>query len=125
MSDKSEKEKLLPTSVRFTEAERADVERAAAGMSLSDYIRGRVLDPERAPPRRRNKAPVKDYTALAKVLALLGVSHIPNNLNQLARASNSGSLVLTPDIEVRLHDALDHIAEIRALIIRALGRSET
>ncbi len=123
MSDSPKSEKLLPTSVRFTADERAQVERQAAGMSLSDYIRMRVFDPTNPPAQRRNKVPIRDHTVLAKALALLGASRIPNNLNQLARASNSGSLVLTPDIASELREALHHIADIRHAIFAALGVS--
>lgn len=114
-------DKPLPTSVRFTAEERARIERHAAGMSLSDYIRMRVLGPECPQPRHRNKTPVKDHTALAKALALLGASRIPNNLNQLARASNSGSLALTPDTARELRDSLRYVSEIRDAILAALG----
>lgn len=123
MSAPHKPEKLLPTSVRFTAEERAQVESHAAGMSLSDYIRMRVLDPDAPTPQRRNKVPVKDHSALAKALALLGASRVPNNLNQLARANNSGSLVLTPDIASELREALRHIWDIRQAIFTALGIS--
>lgn len=116
--------KPLPTSVRFTADERAEIERRAGNMSLSDYIRMRVLDRDNPPPQRRGKTPVKDHKALAQVLALLGMSRISNNLNQLARASNSGSLVLTPDLVSDLNEALRHIASMRRILLLALGLSE-
>jgi len=93
-------------------------------MSLGSYIRWRLFDPDQPPPRRRGKAPVKDHRALSEVVARFGQSHIAANLNQLAKAANSGSLVVTPDIEAELREAIGHVADIRRLLIAALDLSE-
>lgn len=81
-----------PFSLRLTFEERAKIEHDAAGMSLGGYIRSRLLDPNWIAPRRRGKFPVKDHRALAQLLAMLGQSRLANNVNQLAKAANSGSL---------------------------------
>lgn len=88
-----------PFSLRLTFEERAALEKAAAGMPLGAYIRSRLFD-GRIPQRRtRGKFPVKDHAALGQVLGQLGKSRPANNLNQLARAANTGSLPVTPDTE--------------------------
>ena len=61
---------------------------------------------------------------LTALLAKLGQSKIPNNLNQLAKAVHSGSLVLTPDIEAELREAAADIAAMRAMLVAALGLSD-
>ncbi len=110
-----------PFSLRLTFEERARLERAAAGLPLGAYIRERLFD-ETAPPRRtRGKFPVRDHEALARVLAALGRSRLANNLNQLARAANTGSLPVTPDTEHELMQACAAVAEIRRELLRALG----
>jgi hypothetical protein len=58
---------------------------------------------------------------LGRVLAELGRSRIANNLNQLARAANSGSLPMTPEVEATLHEACEAVAPLRGDLIEALG----
>lgn len=110
-----------PFSLRLTFEERAKLEQDAAGMSLGGYIRSRLLDPNRTPPRRRGKFPVKDHRALAQLLAMLGQSRLANNVNQLAKAANSGSLPVTPETEEALLTAAREVAQMRELLIKALG----
>ncbi|MCK5622917.1 MAG: plasmid mobilization relaxosome protein MobC [Alphaproteobacteria bacterium] len=112
-----------PFSLRLTFEERAALEQAAAGMSLGEYVRSRVFD-ETVPARRtRGKHPVKDHEALGRVLGELGRSRLANNLNQLARAVNTGSLPVTPDTEAALLEACAEIQQIRAELVKALGLS--
>lgn len=110
-----------PFSLRLTFEERAKLEQDAAGMSLGGYIRSRLLDPSRTPPRRRGKFPVKDHRALAQLLAMLGQSRLANNVNQLAKAANSGSLPVTPETEEALLTAAREVAQMRELLMKALG----
>lgn len=93
-------------------------------MSLGSYIQWRLFDPDNPPPRRRGKAPVKDHAALSSALAALGQSRTASNLNQIARAIHTGVIVVTPEVEAELIEALRHIAAIRKDLIEALGLSE-
>lgn len=111
---------IPPFSLRLTFEERAKLERDAAGMALGAYIRSRLLDPETVAPRKRGKFPVKDHQALAQLLGLLGQSRLANNVNQLARAANTGSLAVTPDTEEALMSATADIQQMRQLLIQAL-----
>lgn len=111
---------IPPFSLRLTFEERAKLERDAAGMALGAYIRSRLLDPETVAPRKRGKFPVKDHQALAQLLGLLGQSRLANNVNQLARAANTGSLAVTPDTEEALMSATADIHHMRQLLIQAL-----
>ncbi|MCZ8283306.1 MAG: plasmid mobilization relaxosome protein MobC [Aquidulcibacter sp.] len=120
MNETSIKNPLYPVSLRMTFEEKANLELAAAGMSLSSYIRWRIFDPASPPPKHRGKQPVKDHVALARLLAMIGQSRIGNNLNQLAKAVNSGSLPVTPETESALRQATHDIAELRRLLLEAL-----
>lgn len=115
---------LSPFTLRLTFEERAQLERDAAGLSLGAYVRSRVFDATRAAPRRRRKFPVKDQKALASVLAMLGQSRLANNINQLARSANTGSLVMTPESEATLKGACRDIASIRHMLMVALGLAD-
>lgn len=110
-----------PFSLRLTFEERARLERDAAGMSLGAYIRGRLFGENANPRKTRGKTPVKDHEALGRVLGALGGSRLSQNLNQLARAVNTGSLPVTPETERDLLEACAAVALIRADLMRALG----
>ena len=110
-----------PFSLRLTFEERSALEAAAGGQPLGRYIRQKVLGENAAERKPYGKTPVKDHVALGRVLAGLGQSRLSNNLNQLARAVNSGSLPVTPDTEAYLREACDDIREIRTELVKALG----
>ncbi|WP_208976516.1 hypothetical protein [Polycladidibacter hongkongensis] len=81
-----------PYSLRLTFEERALLEERAAGMPLSAYIRSQIPGEDVSPRRTRGRFPVKDHEALGRVLAQLGASRLSSNLNQLARAVNTGTV---------------------------------
>lgn len=111
MSKKS-KRNPIPYSLRLSPEERERLDRDAGDMPLAVYIRSRLFD-DPTPRKRRMKRPVKDHKLLAELLTKLGSSRISNNLNQLARAANSGSLLLMPEIEeeLRKHSLILHGCE--------------
>lgn len=110
-----------PFSLRLTFEERASLEMAAGDMPLGAYIREQVLKGDKARKRRRYRRPIKDQQALAELLGALGEVHLANNLNQLAKAANTGSLPVTPETEKALRDACAEIQQMRTLLMRALG----
>lgn len=116
--------KTTPFSIRLTEDEKRLLMQRAGAMSLGAYLRNLVLEAGvRAPrpPARKPRSPVKDQEALARVLAALGKSRIANNLNQLARAANIGTLPLTPETEQDLLEACAMVARMRQDLMAALG----
>lgn len=115
------KKRPAPFSLRLSPEQRARLEAEAAGMSLSAYVLWRLFDPDKPPPRRRGKHPVKDHQLLAQVLGLLGQSRLSSNLNQLARSANTGSLPVTPDTAAALLSAVSDIRDIRRMLIKALN----
>ena len=109
-----------PVSLRMSFEEKARLERDAAGMSVAAYIRWRLFEPSAPPPKTRGKFPVNDHRSLTKLLGLLGQSRIANNLNQLARAANTGSLAMDPQTERDLRAAAQDVADMRRLLMEAL-----
>ena len=116
-----EQKPLPPFSLRFTREERAQLEQDAVGISLGAYIRSRLFEESLPKRRTRSKHPVKDHQELAKVLAELGRSRLANNLNQLAKAANSGSLEVTLDTEQALQNACSDIRWMRHILMASLG----
>lgn len=116
-----------PFSLRLTFEERARLNDEAGDMTLSDYVRSKLFQGNYNPPKkpkRRRKSPVKDHASLAQVLALLGKSHIANNINQLAKAANTGSLPVNIDTERALNEAANDVARMRKMLIEALDLQE-
>lgn len=121
----SKTKKPSPFSLRLTFEERAALEQHAADMPLGAYIRSRVFDESRPPRRTRGKRPVKDHAELGRLLAALGDTRLSSNVNQLARAVNSGSLPVTPETELALLEACADIAWMRIALMKGLGLYET
>lgn len=113
-----------PFSLRLTYAERTRLEADADGKPLGAYIRERLLGDAAEPRKRRGNSPVKDKEALGRVMGALGGSRLSANLNQLAKAVNTGSLPVTPETEAELQEACQAVAEMRADLLRALGGPE-
>lgn len=114
-----------PITLRVTDAEREMLKSAAAGMSVSAYIRECVFGDVAAPRKIRSKIPVKDQAALARILGMMGQSRIANNLNQLAYQANMGSLLIDEKTEKEIHEAYALTLFMRAELVKALGLNES
>ena len=106
-----------PFSIRLNDEERARLEAESQGMRLGSYIKAKALG---GGPLKRAAA-VEDRRALSQALALIGQSRVANNLNQIAHAANLGSLVFSAEQQAALQEALQHVAEIRQLLLKATG----
>ncbi len=120
-NDCTNKKYPAPFSMRFTEDERKTLEQAAGNRPLAAYIRWLIFKEEIPITRTRGKKPVKDHKELARLLALFGKSRIANNINQLAKAANSGSLPVNIDVLKALNEASHSVRWIRKTLIAALG----
>lgn len=115
------KKKPSPISLRLSDDERARLERDAAGMSLSAYIRGRLFTDSVTPRKTRGKFPVKDHQALAKVLSALGRTNLARDLGKLEWAVDNGVMTMSAHGERELRQACANIAAMRADLVTALG----
>lgn len=114
-----------PFSLRLTEDERQELERLADGQPWGSYIKDAIFE-RRVRPRTRGQKPVRDHQALARLMGLLGRSRISQNINQLAKAANTGSLPLNADVYQVLMEACDAVREMRTLLMTGLGlKAET
>ncbi|MBT2970502.1 MAG: MobC family plasmid mobilization relaxosome protein [Candidatus Thiodiazotropha sp. (ex Ctena orbiculata)] len=128
MTEKSPKDQRNkyppPFSMRFTEDERKTLEMAAAGRPLAAYIRWLIFKedmPEMPKKRTRGETADKDHKEMAKLLGALGQSRIASNINQLAKAANSGSLPVNKEVLQSLKDAVDSIKWMRDTLIKGMG----
>lgn len=111
-----------PFSIRFTFEERARLDADRGSRALSTHIREKLFGDDIAPRRRPGNSPLGDAEALGRVLGALGASRLSSNLNQLAKAVNTGSLPVSPEVEAELMEACQEVQELRADLLRALGK---
>ena len=113
-----------PFSMRFTEDERRVLEMAAGGRPLAAYIRWLIFKedmPELPKRRTREQMASRERKELSKLLGTLGKSRISQNINQLAKAANSGSLPVNHEVTRELNNACDAIRWMRSTLIKAMG----
>ncbi len=115
------KKRDAPFSLRLSFEEKALLRAAANGVPLGAYIKAKLFDEPLEKVRRRNTNPVKDHEALGRLLGSLGQSRLSQNLNQLARASHTGALPVSPEVEDELHQACADVKAMREELLRALG----
>ncbi len=113
--------RLAPFSLRLTTEERQQLEAQAGSMPLGSYIKSVVLASEAPTYRKRQKPPVAEQQLLAEVLARLGQTRTANNLNQIAKHLNQGTLVLDDELETDLKTAIAEVAWMRVTLMKALG----
>jgi len=121
MPDDPPKSKSVTISLRLSAEERARLEKDCVGRSISDHIRICLFAEHVTPRRTRSKFPVKDHKALSEALGKLGQMRLASNLNQLAKAANTGALTLTPETEAIIIEACADLREIKTHILKALG----
>jgi hypothetical protein len=123
-AQKAEKPKYPPPfSIRFTFEERARLDAERGRSALSAHIRDCLFGDDVTPRRKSGSSPVKDGEALGRLLGALGGSRLSNNLNQLAKAVNTGSLPVSPETEADIVAACEEVRALRADLLRALGKS--
>jgi len=112
-----------PFSLRLTYEERARLDAERGNLPLSVHIREQLFGKDAAPRMRKGNSPVQDNEALGRVLGALGQSRLSSNLNQLAKAVNTGSLPVSPETEADLQQACREVSALRVDLLRALGKS--
>ncbi|MDF1803211.1 hypothetical protein [Thalassovita sp.] len=111
-----------PFSIRFTFEERAKLDAARGRKALAAHIREKLFGDDVTPRKRPGNSPVQDAEALGRVLGALGASRLSSNLNQLAKAVNTGSLPVTPETEADMVAACKEVIALRNDLLRALGK---
>jgi len=119
------RKRAAPFSLRLSTEERARLEYDAGETPLATYIKFRLFNgiPDLASyrPRSPGGRQATDTAIIAKLLAALGEARLANNLNQLAKAANMGTLDVSKDTEKELLAACAEIHAMRRDLIAALG----
>ncbi|RKF06965.1 hypothetical protein DEM25_010050 [Oceaniradius stylonematis] len=111
-------------TLRLSEEELNRLQHAAAGMTLSAYMRERLFGKTATLRKVRNPSPVKDQQALARVLGLLGQSEMATSLRTLAYEARCGAILLDDVTYAKIDAACAHVANMRHHLIAALGLIE-
>ncbi len=114
------KEIATPFSIRLTPSEKAYLSQKAGSRPLGAYFREELLG-KQADSRRKERKPKIDEKQVAALLAGLGQSRLPSNLNQLAKAANQGTLGTSEEVEQQLQDACEAVLAMREALFIALG----
>ena len=110
---------LPPFSIRFTDGERQILNTRAGVMPVGAYIRFILFD---IPSPRRVSPDFENKELLERLLHRLGETRISRNLNQLAKARNSGTLPLDAETTALLQEACHAVLDMREELSVALGR---
>lgn len=112
-----------PFSIRLTDDERERLQSQAGSMPLASYIKSVVFADAAPRYRKRRKGPTAEQKLLAEILARLGQTRTANNLNQIAKHLNQGTLVVDEELEADLKRAVAEVAWMRVQLMNALGRT--
>lgn len=119
-------ETKIPFSLRLTAEEHITLNEAAGTSSMASYARSRLFGENIKPRKKRGLRPVEDREALGRVLGKLGSSKLSQNLATLAKAAESGCLLLDTKTMADLSEACADIKAMRQDIMHALGvKTET
>lgn len=120
MTDQTDNDYTVPFSMRLTKAQRRKLDEDAGSQTAGDYVRSRLFE-NPTPLKRTFRRPVQDEQALSQLLGALGASRLSSNLNQLAKAAHSGSLLITPETEKAILEACSAVKGMSEQLIQALG----
>ncbi len=125
-TETDEKKRPPPYSIRFSEDERARLNRDAGALSWAAYIRLKLFcDDGNPPPRkkltRKKHSPSAELAVLAQLLGAIGKSELAPSMRDIASAAKVGALPVTPELEQELFAACAAIQDMRSELISALG----
>ena len=108
-------------TIRLRPDQRDQLINAAGEQRLGPYVRSQLFDDDGLLRQNRRTRQLSDAESIGKALILLGQSELTDNLSELASLARNGALDVSPEACAELSGACAHVAEIRDLLIRALG----
>lgn len=109
--------KTIILSLRVTTQEKVYFTRLAGDLPISRFIIDSVL---KNGMRSSQVRAFIDKQKISQLLGFLGQSRIASNINQLAKAVNSGSLPVNEEVVSNLNEAVAAILWMRDELIKAL-----
>jgi len=116
--NKAKKANPSPISIYFNWGQLDELDEMRQGQKRGTFIKEALFS---AGKRLTKRYAETDRVLIAKVLAALGKSRISSNINQLAKAANSGSLPVNDEVQKALLDACVTIEWMKITMIEAMG----
>lgn len=124
VNGKAERKRPSPVSMRFPEHVEAELRQKANGQSLGTYVRDYVINGHGLEVKTRNRSPIKDHVALARVLSALGRSGLYETLSEIYRLASEGKALTSDETISDIRQVRDDIAVMRQDLIAALNVRE-
>lgn len=118
MSKVATKEKTYPFTLRLTAAQRAMLERKADNVPLGEYIRLAALN---EPVETMQLSTKQEQTVARWILGNMGQDRCCEHLGTIAKASQQGLVILSPEESAVVIQACADISAIRQKLMRILG----
>lgn len=108
--------------LRLSPLERDEIQAAAQAerLTMADYMRRRIL--YYSLPSKRGVLDARSYAVLSQLHLVL--RNLGNNLNQLAKAANSGFAPQANSVLELLQETLPPLDDLRALLVHVAGTVE-
>lgn len=117
----SKSKRIPPLSIPLSKEKRELLVRQAGNLSLAGYIKSIVFADNAPRYRSRRQIPDMDAKLLAELLVHLGSSRVASNLNQIAKHLNQGTLIVDPELDSDLRQAVEEVSMIRSTLLQAMG----
>ncbi len=111
----------VPVSVRLSAEEKQELQNAAKGQTLSDYIRSKLFHSGEVASNKLRFSAYERQKLLAQILAELAKTNLSTSLHEISQAAKIGALPLTPDALANINAAILHVKEMRKTLLQALG----
>ncbi len=118
---KSKPKRISPVSIRFSDAEHAELMLWTRGEFLGPYIKGHNLSSVRSKRKPRSTLPPRQQQAIAQALRRLGHSGLYDVLSSLVLAVEEGRLLPEQQMEDDLRQALSNVTALRSDLMTTLG----
>lgn len=109
-----------PFSIWLNWAQRKKLDELSNGEPWATYIK-RIIFSGKLVPAQKNTPNPLDRKLIAKLISVIGKSRLSSNVNQLAKAANSGSLQVNEEVVKALMQTCRTIEWMRITLIKALG----
>lgn len=119
---KTKKKRPAPLSVRISDEQRERLKKQAGNMTVNAYILWRLFGDDACKGRQRHIT--RDILLLSQILAKLGQSNLSPDLHTLAQSAKCGALHVTPEVKGELSQACADVADIKFMLMQAIGIKE-
>lgn len=116
------KKRPAPLSIRVSDEQRECLLQMAGTMTVNAYVLWRLFGNDACKARQRRIT--RDMLLLAQILAKLGQSNLSLDLHTLAQSAKCGALHVTPEVEGELSQACSDVADIKSMLMDAIGIKE-